>query len=104
MQQGAFTDHIVHELTSDLSLLDSIVGLTWSKTGALLLRVQPVNPEAWREIGELVVDRLRELAERLKFKARMQLLNVNGVRNMVFAITPSEQKKRPTTSTKTKPK
>ncbi len=83
-----FADLIVAGLTTDVSLLDSIVGLAWSENDELLVRVQPVNPEAWREIGELIIDNLRELVEKVRFRAKVQLLSVEGVNNMIFALKP----------------
>jgi hypothetical protein len=92
VQKGQFADLIVAGLTTDVSLLDSIVGLAWSKEGSdLLIRVQPVNPDAWREIGELLIDNLRQLVDKVRFRARIQQLNVDGVMNLIFAIRPLDQ-------------
>lgn len=100
MQKSKFTDLVVQALTVDVSVLDSLTKVAWNGAGdALLLRVQPVNQKAWREIGKLIVDRLRDLAQRLSFKARLQMLNVNGERNLIFQIKPIKNNKQPKSAT-----
>ena len=89
MKKSKFADLVVSALTTELSILDSLVNMSWNASGSeLLLRIQPVNQKAWREIGTLVVERLRELATRVPFKARLQVLTQHDERNLVFGIRP----------------
>lgn len=94
MKNSKFSDLVVSTLTSDLSVLDSIADLSWNAAGSeLLLRIQPVNQKAWREIGTLVVEKLRELATRVPFKARLQVLTQHDGRNLVFGLRPTDIEK-----------
>jgi hypothetical protein len=91
MHRGEFADQIVTGLQQNVSLFDNVAGMAWNAAGkALLLRIQPVNQQAWRETGELVVDELRRIAETVRFKARCQILQVAGARNLIFSLEPKE--------------
>lgn len=69
--------------------MDSVVGMSWDSKGEnLLIRMEPINQEAWREIAQIAVDRLRDLAARALFKAKVQMLSVHGAKNLVFALQP----------------
>jgi len=89
MDRNAFADKVTGALTSDIRLMDSVVGMHWNKAeDALLVRVQPLNQMEWREGGLAAMDALRELAERVKITCQYQLLRVRDAINIVFAIKP----------------
>lgn len=89
MKRGDFADLVTSSLTSDVTIMDSVVDMSWNSTGkSLLVRVQPVDQDAWKDIGTQIVESIRTLAEKVRIKAAYQLLSVNGLKNIVFAITP----------------
>jgi hypothetical protein len=91
MRKEVFADHITSALIADISIMDSIAGMNWGGNDkqTLIVRVQPVNQEAWKEIGQLIVEQLRRATDTLKFKAQVQKLKVEGNVNLFFALRPA---------------
>ena len=97
MKRETFANHITTALSGDLLVLDSVLGMQWSKAGdSLIVRVQPVNRDTWRDVGHLVFNQLREAFVEIPFKAVVQVLRINEMPNLFFMLTPINTNQTPT--------
>ena len=87
-------------LSADFVMLDNTSNIVWKdgNPGYFLIVVSPKSEEVYDQIKEHAVKTIREIRSKLLFKAEAQELGVNGMKSMVFKVTPLRPKTRPQSS------
>ena len=87
MTKDKFADKIVGTIDSDLKLLSSVSAMAWHND-KLLIRAMPDDPNEFTSAVEEFMDKLRDAANEVPFKARYQFIRLNDRPGVVFELQP----------------
>ena len=91
-----FTDSVIAALSQDAEVLAAMDAPVWdAERNILLVRIDPKDQNAARELAERAVELIRGIRDE-KFRAEVQHLNVEDKLIYVFKLTLDEKHPQPT--------